>query len=161
MSNTDNASSGRPLNAESSPLPDAGRVLTIVVAEDEPAIRLVLANKLKNAGYVVHTAANGADALALVRSVRPDLIVTDFEMPRMDGLAMARALHQDEATRSIPLIVLSARGHRLGSAEASDTNVQHMLMKPFSMREVLSIVADYGPLNQPSAGGTPELGAAA
>lgn len=124
------------------PANSADRPLTIVVAEDEPAIRLVLANKLKQAGYSVRVAANGLEGLALVRAAMPDLIITDFQMPRMDGLAMARELHRDEATRRIPLIVLSARGHRLGGADLEGTSVDQVLLKPFSMREVLTIVGD-------------------
>jgi CheY-like chemotaxis protein len=149
----------RPAEGGSAPSP-----MVIVVAEDEPAIRLVLTNKLKQAGYVVHAAANGQDGLALVRQVRPQLVITDYEMPRMDGLAMARAMTLDGALRTIPLIVLSARGHRLGGADVHDTNVQQMLMKPFSMREILSIVADYSLALSSGAAKAkqpPELGAAA
>lgn len=131
--------------------PSAG--FSVLVVEDEPAIRLVLANKLKQAGYVVRDAANGTDGLASAKATRPDLVITDYEMPRMDGLAMSRSLFEDPALRSVPVIVLSARGHRLGAAEAHDTNVQHMLMKPFSMREVLSIAAEYAGTVQATAPG--------
>jgi two-component system, OmpR family, alkaline phosphatase synthesis response regulator PhoP len=149
-----------PLSEQPSSAPaDRKRPLTIVVAEDEPAIRLVLASKLKQAGYTVLPAANGEEALQIARSILPDLIITDFQMPRMDGLAMARILHESEATRSIPLIVLSARGHRLGSEDVGGTNVIHVLMKPFSMREVTILVLDsIGPASE---SGSPKMGEAA
>lgn len=129
--------------ATSQPQPHAQPAMRILVAEDEPAIRLVLVNKLKQAGYEVFAAPNGEEALQLARTERPTLIITDFEMPRLDGLAMARALFADASTRDIPVIVLSARGHRLGGSDVEATNVQQMLMKPFSMREVLAMVQEY------------------
>jgi two-component system, OmpR family, alkaline phosphatase synthesis response regulator PhoP len=119
------------------------RSLRVIVAEDEPAIRLVLVNKLRQAGFAVRDAANGEDALALAKAERPDLIITDFQMPRLDGLAMAKALFAEIATQDVPVVVLSARGHRLGAADVANTNVQQVLMKPFSMREILAIAQEY------------------
>jgi CheY-like chemotaxis protein len=116
---------------------------TIVVVEDEATIRLVLANKLRGAGWDVVDAANGEDALAAIRARTPDLVLTDLQMPRMDGIAMARALHADPATRSIPIVLLSARGHRVGTGDLAHTNIQHVLLKPFSMRQILALAEEY------------------
>ncbi len=135
-----------PSGSPTRPSPTAGgetaRTLRVLIAEDEPAIRLVLVNKLRQAGYAVREAANGEDALALAKAERPDLVITDFQMPRLDGLAMAKALFADVATQDVPVVVLSARGHRLGAADVANTNVQQVLMKPFSMREILAIAQE-------------------
>jgi DNA-binding response OmpR family regulator len=122
---------------------ERARALRVLIAEDEPAIRLVLVNKLRSAGYAVRDAANGEDALALAKAERPDLVITDFQMPRLDGLAMAKALFGEMSTQDVPVVVLSARGHRLGAADIANTNVQQVLMKPFSMREILAIAQEF------------------
>lgn len=134
------------------PLTPPPTAMRILVAEDEPAIRLVLVNKLRQAGFTVTDASNGADALAMAKAEAPHLVITDYQMPRMDGLTMAKALFEGDATREIPVIVLSARGHRLGTGDVAGTNVQQMLMKPFSMREILAIVQDYADRHQSNFG---------
>src|ERR1043165_1570548 len=82
--------------------------LTVLVVDDEPDKRLLLAFALENEGYEVHTAADGVAGLQAVELHQPDLIVTDVMMPRMDGYEMIRRVRANPQTRFIPVIIHSA-----------------------------------------------------
>ena len=82
----------------------------ILVADDESHIVQVLALKFRNAGHDVMEASDGEEALELVRRHRPDVVVTDMQMPFMNGIELARALLSDPETASIPVLILTARG---------------------------------------------------
>ncbi len=114
----------------------------ILVCDDEPHIVLVVATKLKNAGYEVFTGADGEEALNLALRHKPDIIVTDYQMPRLSGLELCVKLRQLPETRAIPVIMLTARGFSLGEQELKDTNIFKVLPKPFSPREVLQTVQE-------------------
>ncbi len=126
--------------------------MRVLVAEDEPAIRLMLVVKLRQAGYLATGAENGEEALVIARRERPDLVISDHQMPRLDGLSMARELRADENLAETPVILMSSRGCRIACGEVGDTNVQHLLMKPFSMREVFAIIQEYRDRLEPSRG---------
>ncbi|CAN5864255.1 N/A [soil metagenome] len=114
----------------------------IVVADDEPVVTFMIAQKLSALGACVVTASNGAEALRLATEHLPCVVVTDFEMPRMNGLQFAQALHAQAATAAIPVIMLTARGHRVPPGEMAKTQIQHLLAKPFSARELTELVAE-------------------
>ena len=80
----------------------------------------MLSLKLRNCGYSISTAVDGEDALHHVKMNPPDLVITDVQMPYMNGLEFAHALSEDPATEHIPVVVLTARGHTL---ETSDTDI--------------------------------------
>jgi CheY-like chemotaxis protein len=91
----------------------------ILVVDDEPNIRELLTQELTEAGYRVSAAANGREAIARVRSERPDLVILDVMMPEMNGFDVAAVLKNDPATMEIPIVILSIvqdhdRGFRLG-----------------------------------------------
>lgn len=111
---------------------------TVVIADDEPHLVHIVAYNLKKAGYVVHAAVNGQEAVALAATLKPDLIVSDYQMPVMDGLAACQALKADPATAATPVLLLTARGHRLTDEELALTNVKAVLPKPFSARDLLA-----------------------
>ena len=112
--------------------------MKILIADDELYITSTLAQKLRKAGYEVRTASDGEEALALATEQVPDLIVTDYQMPILSGFDLAVELRQNPATAGVPLLMLTARGHRLESSELARTNIRCLLAKPFSLREVLS-----------------------
>jgi CheY-like chemotaxis protein len=99
--------------------PTVDRTSRILVVDDDPNIRELLSQEFTDAGHAVVTAANGREALAVVRRERPDLVVLDVMMPEMNGFDVAAVLKNDPATAQIPIVVLSIvqdreRGVRIG-----------------------------------------------
>ncbi|XAL98853.1 response regulator [Phycisphaeraceae bacterium D3-23] len=115
---------------------------TILIADDEPHIRHLVGSKLRKAGFNVLEATNGKDALALANEYRPALIVTDFQMPVMSGFEMSQTLSKNEETAQIPIILLTARGHKIGLAELAQTGIRLVMDKPFSPRQLLDNVQE-------------------
>jgi CheY-like chemotaxis protein len=103
----------------------------IVVADDDPFIRRLVAFTLTKFGYAVSEACDGAAALKLVRDVRPDLVVLDVLMPEMDGLEVTRALVQDPATSDIPILILSANAQRSDIEAGLESGASAYVTKPF------------------------------
>src|SRR5262245_20392378 len=87
---------------------------TVLVVDDSPTILKVVQLVLAKAGLHVVVAANGEEGVAAARSERPDLILLDFVMPRMNGYQVCRALAADAALRHIPIVLMSAKGDQLG-----------------------------------------------
>ena len=112
----------------------------ILVADDESHIVQVLALKFRNAGHDVMEAGDGEEALEIIRDHRPDVLVTDMQMPFMNGIELARALLDDPETASMPVLILTARGWAMDDCIATLANVKSVQSKPFSPREILSLV---------------------
>lgn len=106
----------------------------ILVVDDEAHIVRVVAFKLRAAGFEVLEAANGEEALDRVAERTVDLVLTDRQMPLLDGLGLARRLAVDSKTASIPVVMLTARGFRLTPEELSEAGICEMIDKPFSPR---------------------------
>jgi CheY-like chemotaxis protein len=109
----------------------------VLIADDEIFMLRLLEATLRKGGYEVIQCHDGQEALAAAASTRPQLIVMDVMMPGLDGLAAVRRLKQDEATRAIPVIVLSSRGHALTQLEAEQAGAALFLTKPFSPTQLL------------------------
>ncbi len=122
----------------------------ILVADDEAHILHVVSMKLKNAGYEVLTAVDGEEALEVCLAEKPDLLITDFQMPIMTGLDLCKQLRTHDETKRIPAIMLTARGFDIEPNEMVEAGIAAVLAKPFSPREVLEKVTDLL-----SAAGTP------
>ncbi len=112
----------------------------VLVVDDESHILHVVSLKLRNAGYEVITAENGDEGFHAAQQHRPDLIITDFQMPVLSGVDMCRKLKQDERTRATPALLLTARGFSLPQEALEATNIIAVLSKPFSPREILGRV---------------------
>ena len=110
----------------------------VLVADDEAHILHVVSMKLRNAGLEVITAVDGEEALELCLSEQPSLLITDFQMPYLSGLELCKKLR--EAGQNIPAILLTARGFDIEPGEMADAGIASVLAKPFSPREVLSVV---------------------
>lgn len=110
---------------------------TVLVVDDEAHITHVVSLKLRNAGYEVITAADGEEGFEIACQQKPDLIITDLQMPYMTGVEMCAKLRQRKDTASIPALLLTARGYALSPEDLARTNIKEMLGKPFSPREVL------------------------
>ncbi len=113
----------------------------ILIVDDEEHILQVLSLKLRNCGYDIATAVDGEDALHQVRANQPDLIISDVQMPYMNGLEFASALSNDCMTSHIPVVILTARGHALETSDTDIPNIQKVLSKPFSPRGIAELCA--------------------
>ncbi len=114
----------------------------IVVADDDPAIRNLVAFTLRRRGHTVLEAGDGMQALALVREALPDLIVLDVMMPGLDGLEVAGALARDAATAGIPILMLSAKGQAVEVRAGLASGAAAYLVKPFAPRDLAARVAE-------------------
>lgn len=128
----------------------------ILLCDDEAHILHVLSLKLQEAGYRVLTAGDGREGLALAREHRPALVVTDYLMPKVDGLALARALRSDRKTQAIDLVLLTARGATLAQEVLDDIPFSASFSKPFSPREVLQHIQKQVPLEAQMSEGVSE-----
>ena len=109
----------------------------ILVVDDEAHIVQVLSLKLQNAGFEVMTAVDGEEGYEIALKHKPDLIITDFQMPYMTGLELCRALTGNVETSGIPVIMLTARGFALDPEDLEIGNIRDVLSKPFSPRAIV------------------------
>lgn len=109
----------------------------ILLCDDDIHILRAAEFKLKRAGYAVRTAADGEDAWELLRQQRPDILITDYQMPRLDGLGLVQRVRGNPATADLPIMMLTAKGFELNHQElARQWNVTAVIAKPFSPREL-------------------------
>jgi CheY-like chemotaxis protein len=111
----------------------------VLVVDDEAMIRGILALVLEDEGYSVTTAANGQQALDIVRRQLPDAVLLDLMMPVVDGWDVIKACRADPSTSTIPIIAISAVG---GGQIAEKLDVQAFLPKPFDINRVLDVLHD-------------------
>ena len=112
----------------------------VLVVEDEPAQREVLAYNLEAEGFAVSRAENGEEALMLVDEVAPDVIVLDWMMPNLSGIEVCRRLKIKSETRSIPIIMLSARSEEVDRVRGLETGADDYVIKPYSVIELMARV---------------------
>ena len=108
----------------------------ILVVEDEPAIQELLALNITQAGHFAMRALNVDIAQNLMRETIPDLILLDWMLPGMNGLEFARLLKSDNLTKSIPIIMLTARGDEYDKVRGLEVGADDYVTKPFSPREL-------------------------
>lgn len=113
---------------------------TLLIADDDPDLRLLLQTTLEDPAYRILEASDGESALHLVRQERPDVVILDRMMPKLDGLAVARTVLADPAVRHIPLILLTALDPPAAIAGDSAPEVFAYLVKPFSPLQLLETV---------------------
>jgi two-component system alkaline phosphatase synthesis response regulator PhoP len=112
-------------------------VKTILVVDDEPQIAEIASDYLRRAEFDVITAADGARALELVRERRPDLVILDLGLPRIDGLDVARTIRRDS---DLPIIMLTARVAEDDRLQGLEIGADDYVTKPFSPRELVARV---------------------
>jgi two-component system phosphate regulon response regulator PhoB len=113
---------------------------TILVVEDEPAIQELVSYNLEMAGHRALRADNAEEALEMVRTEMPDLVVLAWMLPGMSGIEFARRLRADKRTQAVPLIMLTARADESDKLTGLETGADDYLTKPFSPRELTARV---------------------
>jgi two-component system KDP operon response regulator KdpE len=108
---------------------------SILVADDEPKIRMFIRANLEARGYQVHLAQDGIEAIEIAERVLPDVIVLDVNMPRLDGVEACRRIREWADT---PIIILSVRGDETDKVRALDEGADDYVTKPFGMEELLA-----------------------
>lgn len=110
----------------------------ILLCDDEVHILRAAEFKFKHAGFDVRTASDGQEGWELIEQQKPDLLITDYQMPRLDGFGLVQRVRQCPATADLPIIMLTAKGLELSHEELSrQWNVTAVVGKPFSPRELL------------------------
>ncbi len=114
----------------------------VLVVDDEIHIIHVVAIKLRNNGYEVVSADNGVEAFELACKEKPDIIVTDYQMPAMTGLQLVEKLRQCDETKTVPVILLTARNFAVSKEQQEQLQISGCISKPFSPRELLRNIED-------------------
>lgn len=112
----------------------------VLAVDDSRTLRDMLANCLSSAGHDVVLACDGAEALEALRAYRPDIVITDLNMPVMDGLDFIEAARADEAGRDVPLLLLTTETARDLKERARKVGATGWLTKPFNEAQVLSLI---------------------
>ena len=113
----------------------------VLLCDDEIPILRAAEFKIKKAGHEVRVASDGEEAWELIREQMPDVLVTDCQMPRLDGLGLVRRLREHDETRHLPVLMLTAKGFELSAAELAERyNVLELIAKPFSPRYLLDTI---------------------
>ena len=116
---------------------------TVLVVDDSLTVRKITGRLLAREGYQVFTAKDGVDALEQLTELTPDVIVSDIEMPRMDGFELARNIRNDERLHPIPIIMITSRTAEKHRTHAREIGVNNYLGKPYQEEELLGLVAGY------------------
>lgn len=109
----------------------------ILIADDEDYLTQILQSNLERRGYEVIVTRDGSAAYEKAMAHVPDLVISDYQMPVLDGLGLCIRLKETLATAHIPVLLLTARGHQLEPQRLIRTNIRAVLPKPFSVRDLL------------------------
>ena len=112
----------------------------VLVADDDDDIRSLVIFRLERSGYRTVVARDGEEALALALERRPDLAVLDVMMPKLDGYEVTRRLRREDATRAMPVILLTARVQDADVARGFESGADDYIRKPFSPQELCARV---------------------
>jgi len=128
---------------EVTPSTESVHVPTVMVVDDSLTVRKITGRLLEREGYTVITAKDGVDALEHLLEAHPDVILSDIEMPRMDGFDLARNIRNDERLKAIPIIMITSRLADKHRQYAKEIGVDHYLGKPYQEDELLSLIGQY------------------
>ncbi|HJV32864.1 MAG TPA: response regulator [Patescibacteria group bacterium] len=114
---------------------------TVLIVEDEQSMQRALKNKLEHAGYAVIAANDGEEAIDALRSSKPDLVLLDLIMPKLDGISVLRQMKSDDALRGVPVVILTNLSSGDKVAEAMQLGTFDFLVKAnYSLDDVLKKV---------------------
>jgi chemosensory pili system protein ChpA (sensor histidine kinase/response regulator) len=115
----------------------------VMVVDDSLTVRKITSRMLAREGYEIATAKDGVDALQQLQDLKPDCILLDVEMPRMDGFEFARNVRADEATKSIPIIMITSRTADKHRNHALEIGVNEYMGKPYQEEQLLALIKRY------------------
>jgi CheY-like chemotaxis protein len=127
----------------------SGRARVLVV-DDSPAIRDLIAVNLRLEGYDVRTADDGQAALELLAGWRPDVVTLDVVMPRLDGFATLEALRADPATADLPVVLVTGRAQAADRARGEELGADAFVSKPFEPAELVAVVGGLARSGRPA-----------
>jgi len=136
-------SAGGTSMAVASPMPMAPQIPLILLVDDSITVRRVTQRLLQREGYRVSMAADGLQALERLQEERPTVVLSDIEMPRMDGFDLARNIRGDARLSSLPIIMITSRIAEKHREHAKELGVDHYLGKPYAEDELLSLIRHY------------------
>ena len=114
----------------------------ILIVDDEPNIVLALELLMKKEGYEVHTVDDGERAVQAAKELRPDLILLDIMMPKMDGYEVCQRIRSDGLLKDVSIIMLTAKGREVEREKGLALGADHYITKPFSTRQVVMKVKE-------------------
>jgi len=112
----------------------------VLVVDDSPTIRKVVAAILSKEGYDTRTAENGEDALEKLKEERVDLVLTDFVMPKMNGYQFCREVRGDPALKGLPIVLMSAKGDKIRGQFVQQTGAMDAITKPFDPLALVAVI---------------------
>ena len=113
----------------------------VLLCDDDTPILRAAEIKISRAGYEFYCASDGQQGWELIEQVHPDILVTDLQMPRMDGMELSRRVRATPATRHLPILMLTAKGFEVAHEELTEQlGVLAVLPKPFSPRELVRFI---------------------
>ncbi len=113
----------------------------ILIVEDEPDVLLLLENRVRGAGHEVMSASDGERGLELALEERPDLVILEWMMPKLDGIEVLERLRADGPGRDIKVLMLTARSQQKDVERAFAAGADDYIVKPFSSRELIERIA--------------------
>ena len=131
------------LSTAATPVNVVNQVPLILVVDDSITVRRVTQRLLKREGYRVTLASDGLDALEKLQEEKPTVVLSDIEMPRMDGFDLVRNIRADAQLRDLPIIMITSRIAGKHREHAKELGVDHYLGKPYSEDELLGLVRSY------------------
>jgi chemosensory pili system protein ChpA (sensor histidine kinase/response regulator) len=123
--------------------PAVPQIPLVLVVDDSITVRRVTQRLLQREGYRVALAADGLQALERLAEEKPAVVLSDIEMPRMDGFDLARNIRADARSKDLPIIMITSRIAEKHREHAKELGVDHYLGKPYSEEELLSLVKHY------------------
>ena len=114
----------------------------ILIVDDEPNIVLALELLMKKEGYEVHSVDDGEKAFHAVHDLRPDLVLLDIMMPKMDGYEVCQRIRSDASLMNVRIVMLTAKGREVEKEKGLALGVDSYITKPFSTREVVAKVKE-------------------
>lgn len=110
--------------------------IKILIVDDDNLLRRILSDRLSFKGYEISTAIDGEDGLQKAKLIKPDLIITDVMMPKMDGFELCKKIREDEIIKSIPVIILTSRDQTADKIKGLKIGGDDYLIKPFDPEEL-------------------------